>query len=285
VSGSEEVIVKKLNATLQEAGIDASSLALAYTVNKQRIYRLTVSGEDAISTWEQLREAVSNTRHWPVLMGTDEDLEILADNLEWARRRSPAKILKQAQEADVEELLAECQRAVVENVREALEEFREDGDSETEAEFERMLVEGPFQGMPRGTWPAGKPARDDFTIPYDIMTDEVHEHVHIGLLPTENGWEAPGYLKLGGWNACPHPHYHVAIMHSWHERYGAEVVGITPDVVELRVARPPRKRADALALAREQYLYCGDIVDQGTETLDSLAAELLGATAWYFWWD
>jgi Domain of unknown function (DUF4253) len=44
-------------------------------------------------------------------------------------------------------------------------------------------------------------------------------------------------------------------------------------------------RKDALDLAREQYIYCSDIVSQGTGTLEALAAGLLGGTAWFFWWD
>ncbi|WP_414650247.1 DUF4253 domain-containing protein, partial [Duganella sp.] len=34
-----------------------------------------------------------------------------------------------------------------------------------------------------------------------------------------------------------------------------------------------------------QYLYCADIVDQGTESIEALAATLLNARVWYFWWD
>jgi hypothetical protein len=38
-------------------------------------------------------------------------------------------------------------------------------------------------------------------------------------------------------------------------------------------------------VGHEHYAYAPDIVDQGTETIDALAAGLLGGTAWYFWWD
>ena len=40
-----------------------------------------------------------------------------------------------------------------------------------------------------------------------------------------------------------------------------------------------------MALAREQFVYCPDIVYQGTGTLAGLAAALLEGTTWYFWWD
>src|SRR5262249_30768782 len=99
------------------------------------------------------------------------------------------------------------------------------------------------------------------------------------------GWEIPAYLKFGAWNACPPPEDHVAVMKYWHGLYGAEVVSIASNTVEMFVARAPRSRKKALELAREQYLYCYDIVIQGTETIDNLAATLLNGKVWYFWWD
>jgi Domain of unknown function (DUF4253) len=71
----------------------------------------------------------------------------------------------------------------------------------------------------------------------------------------------------------------------WHEQYGAEIIGAFPDLMEMRVARPALTREDALDLAKEQYIYCIDIVSQGTQTVQALAAGLLGGTAWFFWWD
>ena len=68
-------------------------------------------------------------------------------------------------------------------------------------------------------------------------------------------------------------------------RFGAELVGLSTDRMDLRVTRPPQSRAEALDLAREQYVYCSDIVDQGVGTFSALAAVLLGNPLWSFWWD
>lgn len=61
----------------------------------------------------------------------------------------------------------------------------------------------------------------------------------------------------------------------------------TGQVTEFRVTSPPRDRDTALALAWEHFVFCPDRVHQGTdeETLEALAAELLDAPVWYFWWD
>jgi hypothetical protein len=95
----------------------------------------------------------------------------------------------------------------------------------------------------------------------------------------------PAYLRWGNWNGCPAPEYHVAAFRSWRDRYGAELVGLSHDVVNIHVRRRPKTRGEALDLGRQQYLYCSDIVDQGVGTLNALAAALMEHDWWYFWWD
>lgn len=74
-------------------------------------------------------------------------------------------------------------------------------------------------------------------------------------------------------------------MRYWRDRYGARIASMTDDVVEFTVDAPPSTQQQAYALAWEQYAYCADIVDQGTQTLSNLAAGLIDADAWFFWWD
>jgi hypothetical protein len=68
-------------------------------------------------------------------------------------------------------------------------------------------------------------------------------------------------------------------------RAGAEIAGVSGDVIECIVANPPRDKEQSMNLAWEQYLYCQDIVVQGRETISNLAATLLNSPYWYFWWD
>jgi hypothetical protein len=57
------------------------------------------------------------------------------------------------------------------------------------------------------------------------------------------------------------------------------------DTFELHVSRPPSSREAAMELAEEQYGFCSDIVDQGVESLEALAATLFDGHIWFFWWD
>ena len=40
-----------------------------------------------------------------------------------------------------------------------------------------------------------------------------------------------------------------------------------------------------MELAWEQYWYCTDLVEHGHGSIANLAATLLDAPYWYFWWD
>lgn len=276
--------MEQLAAALEKGGIPKESLAQAFKVGRAWVHRLTVPGTEAIPTWKRLRKLVESAGHWPVLLGTDEDLELLEENFEDMEGKTPAKIVQQAEKVDPAALFDDWQETAVENCHAAAKDFEDD--DKVREKYERMAVqEAPFQGLPRGDWPDDAEPSDDFLIPYDVLTKKPLESVYVGLVPTVTCWEVPAFLKFGSWNACPHPEHHVAIMRYWHGQYGAEVVGITHDIVEMLVARPPRSRKRALELAREQYLYCEDIVDQGTRTLDNLAATLLYGESWYFWWD
>jgi Domain of unknown function (DUF4253) len=77
----------------------------------------------------------------------------------------------------------------------------------------------------------------------------------------------------------------VAALRSWRDRFGAELIGLSLDRMDLRVASRPNTREQGLELAREHYVYCRDIVDQGEGTLSSLAERLFADDWWNFWWD
>jgi hypothetical protein len=122
----------------------------------------------------------------------------------------------------------------------------------------------------------------DITRALDIRNDDVQ---YIGFFPTLDNWEIPAYLPFGCWNECPCPEIQVCIHQYWHQQYQSRIVALTHDTVICHVKNPPTTREDALALAQQQMLYCSDIVFQGTETIERLAATLLNNTYWDFWWD
>ena len=106
------------------------------------------------------------------------------------------------------------------------------------------------------------------------------------LLPTTAPWSAFAYLGYGGWNAYPTADHHIAVMKYWFDRYGAEPVIVTPDCIEMIVEHPPQTEDACRELALEQFGYTGgDLVDQGYESLGTLARVLRDRRHWFFWWD
>jgi hypothetical protein len=136
-----------------------------------------------------------------------------------------------------------------------------------------------------GEWPAEAPRSPQLSVAADLFSGTPLPLTHLIVIPTNDWTTIPAFLRWGGWNDCPAPEYHVAALRSWRDRFGAELVGLGPDVMNIRVSRKPETRSAALDLAREQYEYCNDIVDQGVGTLSALAAGLMENDWWFFWWD
>ena len=139
--------------------------------------------------------------------------------------------------------------------------------------------------LEEGQWPTQSVSPIKLNAHYDLLRQQPYEHVFLAKIPTDKPWEIPAYLRFGGWNECPGPEELVVVLRQWSQRYGVEIYSLSDDAMECTVARPPQTREDAMALAHEQFLVCNDIVSQGTESVALLAASLLKADAWYFWWD
>ncbi|WP_323762849.1 DUF4253 domain-containing protein [Maricaulis sp.] len=136
-----------------------------------------------------------------------------------------------------------------------------------------------------GAWPAEAEALNGPLAVTSPLTNQPHSLTYIGVFPTDDETEIPALLRWGAWNDCPAPEVHVAHLRGWRDAYGAKLVSITRDTIELRVDRRPASREEALELARQHFAYCPDIVLQGTQTIEALAASLMQSDWWFFWWD
>ncbi|MBD8620372.1 DUF4253 domain-containing protein [Sphingomonas sp. CFBP 13728] len=230
---------------------------------------VTVHGRDALATWNRLR---GEDGGWPVVLGGDEDVASIREGIEDLDDRSPDAILAIADGLTFPASLVAHHEDQDRRTREWLrEQGRADRDEER--------PEPPIGEWPTGVTPTG------FTVASDILTGQFHDRVHIAILPCKTGWEAMAFLRWGGWNDNPSAEYHVAALREWNAAFGAELVGCSRDVINLHVATRPFTREAAMQLARDQYLYCTDLVEQGSETFAGLAAALMADDWWYFWWD
>ncbi len=142
---------------------------------------------------------------------------------------------------------------------------------------------GPTGGK---SWPKKEvPKQTTLVSLYDLSSNQIKPEVHIGLVEVQEPCEIFAKINYGGWNDCPEPHIHVALHKLWAEQFKATPVSLSGDIVECFVYEPPQERSVTLELARQQYNYCHDIVDQGVGSVSKLGSSLLNSNFWYFWWD
>jgi hypothetical protein len=190
-----------------------------------------------------------------ILLGGKDDVDALAKNREFSKM-SAEDYLRLAANVDVQEWMKK-----------------------------RVEADPEYYRCEAGHWPSEVPDGGNISAHLEVLSKKPRKAVHLGKIPTPRNWEAPAFIGMGGWNACPDAAVLTAFSKRWQERYGAEVVSITHDVMEFSVTKPPVTKESAVELAKEQYIFCPDIVDQGVVDVSTLAATLLNSKYWYFWWD
>ncbi|HEX3625557.1 MAG TPA: DUF4253 domain-containing protein [Verrucomicrobiae bacterium] len=211
-------------------------------------------GESALGRLSQLRKEGRRSGFTVILLGSKDDAVILAENREHCAT-SLEKYLREAATLNVDKWLKEQVE------RDPGEYFAEIGE-----------------------WCEMTPRRG-ISAHLETLSRKPRDAVYIARIPTSENWEAPAYIGLGGWNACPDASVLTALAKRWHKRYGAEILAITHDTMEFKVANPPASKERAIELAKEQFIACPDIVNQKAGTISALASRLINSNYWYFWWD
>ncbi|HVZ38316.1 MAG TPA: DUF4253 domain-containing protein [Candidatus Kapabacteria bacterium] len=214
-----------------------------------------VAGRNALAELQRLRLEYAATGLYPIILGDEEDCERMQELHDDGEEMEAAAIIAESRTIDVQALLRERRGEFAD-----MFEQEDGGDGDLAGGMELVAH-------------------------LDMGTMQPKETVLLGLLRVAAPWEVFAYLDWGGWNECPFAAEHCAMHRYWQARHGAEVVCVTADIVQCIVERPPHDRPAALTLAHEQYLYCADIVEQGTETVGQLADTLVRSPYWYFWWD
>jgi hypothetical protein len=244
--------IMHLEEALRQHNVDVSSLSLPEYQRggeEHLIYLLRVSATQALAQWEVLRNLVSETGYWPVIG--------------WDRFKKPPweddlvqDILEEGLHIDIQPLLEQ-----------------EGAHTRIDEESVRRHADD-------------LPAPFDFRLHYGRFTNTLPPLVPIALIPTAHCWEVPAYLPVQGNEGDPSNAVQVAMMKYWNERWGAELVAMAPSNVEMRVLRPPTTWEEAFTLAKEQYIYAPDVVDQWLGgSFTALVKTLLNGHVWLFWWD
>jgi hypothetical protein len=151
-------------------------------------------------------------------------------------------------------------------------------------------------GPPFESWPGlapTMPATADSSSPAQVAAHTVAHLVETGwheleqcrlaLLPARRSADLPALLEWSGEAPIP---LLCALLRSWEERFGAQVVAVCGSSLYVSVARPPQDTHDAELLALEHVLSTADsIVDDPPTPFPEYAAGLGDQSYWRFWWD
>lgn len=211
----------------------------------------------ALAAWQKAAAEFPKTGRWPILL----DPEMLSEE-------------RMDQEGTAEEVLQQSREVDLKVLRERLE-------AENELDEEDLEECAPL----RETDPTTLDVRvTGQTVPALIDLTKGGQ-LGLALMPVQAPYEILAHRAFGGWNSVPYDHELIAVLKDFDERYGAKLISLTHDVLELWVERPITDPVVACEAAKEQYALCPDIVDQGTESVQALAQGLLNARVWFFWWD
>jgi len=265
--------MRDLKSVLADAGVDVSTFSWL-RASPDEIAGLTVPGAQAVALWESLRALVPATGHYPVIVGPDNDRNRTMADHRWNRGGTEDLVRLTREPFD----LAAFAR---DRCREVLEWSRQEWPQDV-PRMERCLRY--LDGAEPLRWPEVEPDNTVW-IPIDLLKRRPHPRVHVALVPTDVPWLAPVYVRFGGFNECPDCSRHAAVLRAWGEEFGAEPVGMSHDMLDVRVARPPADRRRAVRLAVEQWAYDADVWGDAVRSEEELAAWLSRARVWTFWWD
>lgn len=243
-----------------------------------------VPGRRALEIWQAVRAAFPQTGIWPIFRGdADESIDKFvgdpSDILISVPTGAPEELLR----SRLEERLEVCGEMLGKPLPDNIDAVTLAHQVDASGILGFSQPEPPDTDGPQPGLPLQKPLVLQSILNH--QSQKPHARVRLSLISLQHPYEAPAYLSFGGWNDVPMPEVHVALMREWYQAYGAVPASITADVLECIVDRPPQTESQAYMLAVEQWLYCDDIVSQGTQSVRGLANEICQSPTWFFWWD
>jgi hypothetical protein len=265
-------MIESLSKLLAANGLNPESFTAS--TGDEKIFRGELPAGRVVETWMKLAAAASGTKYWPIIRGArDDDHEPVECDTD--------AILATVPTGSVREILKPRMEERREQLSEIMPEFAQATDMDELGELADVTGINLFGPKVDEPWPTEVPERISFHTVKELKGGPSE----VLLVKVEHSYEVPAHLGFGGWNDCPSPELQVAVLREWHKEYNAVPACITGDVLECAVVKRPQTEAEAMKLAAEQWIFCDDIVSQGTQTVRKLAMEIWRSPNWFFWWD
>lgn len=105
---------------------------------------------------------------------------------------------------------------------------------------------------------------------------------NIGVLKTTDKYTVLKQIATDGINWDITNDSLISIIKTFDKKYSLELIGASGDWCEFIIHKEP---ISWIQFAKEVYKVCPDVVDQGADTVEALAAEMKRTKRLYFWWD
>jgi hypothetical protein len=288
----------ELETLLRTEQIHADTLHSLQGWEENGILMLSIPGKQALEIWNRLVSCTPTVGYYPVVT-TMVNVDLLTrdckassvatardEALEHARQitfdgwliqqRDPsynvAKYISMAEQVEKYpggEVLARINRDIAENWR------------------NRQAWEFDPENYPWPDEPGQLRPADELYCVHNGYENVTAETAAILFVPTADPCEVPAHLLFGGFNSCPPPEVHVAMLRSMQTRYKARLLLCDCGTIEIVVSHRPANRHEALRLATDFLTYAESF--EGTahnkQSAGHIAAYLLASDYWAFWWD
>lgn len=278
---------------ITSAGINSLVISSSYAAKMEKVnvgagfpYELfEVKGSDLAEIWKKLQNRPDTT---PVVLGQIINFKRIADNVASLGEGNNRKIRIKKTVAAAGSLqhpqsVFKLQQNLIYDAREKyarkIAHLEKDDNKNFLDIFKQSIHESDTAEI--GTWPKKMPAERKFDFGHFV---DPASSAYVALIPTKDQSEIPAFLGFGGWGSCPADEYHISALRSWKKRYGAELISLGSDSLQLKISKRPGSKKEALELAKEHYAYCKHIVDPNSSTVSDLAAKLMQSDEWFFWW-
>jgi hypothetical protein len=313
-------IPESLVSALRALHVDAPDLRSIEGLVGTPYWRLRVPGSEALVIWQGLRDQAGATGFWPVIIGdysgvgSDVVIDRFLDDARSLHEATPEQLQFMGAYATPAEVLAAAQAWPFERW---LERQRDPDYQVAEHERQAKYFEG-FEGAAglaklhrewAASWreqPRWQFVPENYPFPPTENRNppqaELHclqrynsngppwsiraDSVAILLVPTRFAWEVPAFLGFTTRENELLPQVHVAALRWLFDRFGAELVGLEPRVMEVIPRARPQTPVDALRVAADTCVYssCPATSQNECASVSELAVYLMESPYWSFSW-
>jgi hypothetical protein len=264
-------------------------------------YALPISKEEIEAAWRAGRSILEKTGRWPIVTAfcgssrakfedrvVEDDFFSRFYFLEAPNSKevSPEAICRRAKSADIATFIAgQTQRReeycdMAEAIHFELEDTQERcGSAPSPADLDRSGVSTDYElekallefELEHGYSPDPANSRHGWFEPKEPV---------LLFLPTTVGWESLAYLNWFGTSDFG-SEYYIALLRSWHERFGAELVAHYGTMLQFLVSEPPIELKEAWPLAIEHDLAGGSTLPPAGIKVRDYARALINWDRWF----